>query len=102
MKLRAHIKRQRRWSRKNIGPGQRVEGILKHIEKEVTEVRANPTDLMEWIDIAMLAFDGAWRQGFSARQIESALAEKLEINKSRKFPMMPEDEPSFHEKKEDA
>lgn len=49
------------WSRKTFGTEPRLEGILKHIEKEIVEVRKDPTDVKEWIDIAILALDGAWR-----------------------------------------
>lgn len=52
------------WSSKTFGPGMRTEGLLKHIAKEMDEVRKNPSDVTEWIDIAILALDGAWRASF--------------------------------------
>lgn len=52
---------QQAWSRKTFGDGRRTEGICKHIEKELDEVRKNPHDFMEWIDVVILGLDGAWR-----------------------------------------
>lgn len=49
------------WSQKAFGPGFHPERVLKHIEKEIAEVRSQPSDVMEWVDIAILALDGAWR-----------------------------------------
>ena len=55
------------WSWKTFGPGARAEGICKHIEKELLEVRAKPDDLSEWVDIILLATDGALRAGSVAQ-----------------------------------
>lgn len=77
---------QAKWSASVFGPGPRTEGNCRHIEKELAEVRANPTDLYEWIDIAMLAFDGAWRAGHSPAEIEAAYRAKLSKNIARIWP----------------
>lgn len=61
MNLTQFLRTQITWSTKTFGHGRRTEGICKHIEKELAEVRANPGDVREWIDIAILALDGAWR-----------------------------------------
>ena len=37
-----HIIRQIIWSRITFGPGPRSEGVLDHIEKEASEIRAEP------------------------------------------------------------
>ena len=79
------LRNQIEWSRSVFGSGRRTEGILKHIAKEIEEVRKEPDDLMEWIDIATLALDGAWRAGHNPEAIAAALQEKLEINKARKW-----------------
>ncbi len=48
-------------AKKHFGPGYNYKGILDHIRKETVEIEAKPEDLEEWIDILLLAFDGAWR-----------------------------------------
>ncbi len=85
------------WSYKTFGTAERYIGVLKHIEKEIEETRQNPHDVMEWIDIVLLAFDGACRMGFTPRQVVNALIAKQEINKKRSWGPIPEtDEPTFH------
>ncbi len=48
----AHLHRQREFSLRTFGPGERTEGVLDHIQKEIAEVRENPKDISEWIDRA--------------------------------------------------
>lgn len=59
----SHLAGQRRWSEATFGPGPRTLGITAHIRKELQEIEDDPTDLTEWIDVAILALDGAWRTG---------------------------------------
>lgn len=68
------------------GTGPRIKGILDHIRKELEEVEEVPTDLEEWIDVILLALDGAWRVGYTPEQITEMLVFKLEKNKRRKWP----------------
>lgn len=82
----AHLTRQREFSERTFGPGKRTDGVTDHIEKELGEVRKNPDDLSEWIDIVLLAFDGAWRHGHSPLAIAQALAAKQAKNEQRKWP----------------
>lgn len=82
----AHLERQIEWSKRTFGDGHRVNGVTKHIEKELAEIRAKPDDLTEWIDVAILAFDGAWRAGYSARHIADALLAKQAKNMARNWP----------------
>jgi hypothetical protein len=82
----AHLHRQREFSLRTFGPGERTEGVLDHIQKEIAEVRENPKDISEWIDIAILALDGALRMGFEPEQIAEALEAKQTKNESRKWP----------------
>ncbi len=109
MTIQKLIETQIVFSTKSFGHGKRTEGILKHIENEIQEVRDNPDDVFEWIDIILLAFDGAWRciayqaELLSASAVSyllnKSLQEKLAENVSRKWgPIPPEDEPSFHVK----
>lgn len=69
-----------------FGPGLKTKSILDHIRREMIEVEAKPCDLDEWVDIILLAIDGAWRCGFSPKQICAALWAKLRKNKLRKWP----------------
>jgi hypothetical protein len=82
-----YIEVQKEWSERVFGPGQRTKGICEHIRKELAEIEQAPADLMEWIDVVILALDGAWRAGHSAESISKALVEKFEINLKRKWPM---------------
>lgn len=81
-----HIYRQKEFSEKTFGPGDRFDAIMDHLEEELEELEENPEDLMEWIDCLSLILDGIWRQGFSAENIAYHLREKLEINENRKWP----------------
>lgn len=82
----AHLHRQRVFSDSTFGPGKRTAGVLDHIRKELTEIEASPGDLTEWVDVVLLALDGAWRAGFEPEQIAQAIAAKQERNESRKWP----------------
>lgn len=82
----SYIERQIAFSRQAFGPGPRTSGILDHITKEITEVRAAPDDVEEWIDLAILAIDGAWRCGGTPEQIIATFHAKLAKNESRTWP----------------
>jgi hypothetical protein len=82
----AHLRHQRVWSEKTFGPGDRTEGVVDHIRKELDEVLATPSEVTEWIDIIILALDGAWRTGHQPEEIIAALVAKQEKNESRKWP----------------
>lgn len=84
--LRQHLKRQREWSGKVFGPGPRTQGVVDHIRKELCEIEADPLDIMEWIDVVILALDGAWRAGAYPDQIISALVAKQTKNEGRSWP----------------
>ena len=91
------IDSQRKWSLKNFGPGPRTEGNIAHIKKELDEIRANPADLTEWIDVILLALDGAWRAGYEPEEIIKELREKHLINLGRKWPEKNEyNKPVYH------
>lgn len=82
----AHLTRQREWSKATFGPGKRTLGVIDHIRKELAEVEADPTDLSEWVDIIILAFDGAWRHGGKPQQIIDAIVAKQARNEARTWP----------------
>lgn len=77
---------QREWSAATFGPGTRLAGILDHLRKELREVEANPTDVEEWVDVVILALDGAWRAGHEPEAIVEALVGKYARNRARVWP----------------
>lgn len=78
--------RQRDFSERTFGPGTRAKGVVDHIRKELLEIEEKPDDLTEWIDVTILALDGAWRAGYTPDQIISALVAKQAKNEARKWP----------------
>jgi hypothetical protein len=86
------------WSDKTFGEGKRTIGLVKHIQKELNEILENPTDLVEWCDVVILAFDGFRRAGGSPSQFLSEISNKILKNFSRKYKMVPEDQPSEHDR----
>lgn len=82
----AHLKRQRDFSLNTFGPGPRTKGVLDHIRKELAEIEADPTDIMEWVDVIILAFDGAWRAGWEPAAIVEAIVAKQTKNEARDWP----------------
>lgn len=86
MNLKKYIELQHKWSQETFGPGVRDEGISNHIIKELHEIAESPGDLMEWIDVIILAIDGALRNGHSPEDICQAMADKQKINFSRQWP----------------
>jgi hypothetical protein len=54
-------------------------------------------DLIEYIDVAFLALDGAWRAGYTPAQIVEGMLYKQKINNERQWPAPTNsDEPVFH------
>lgn len=86
MNLIRHLHRQRKWSERTFGPGRRTEGILDHIRKELAEVDEDPDDLVEWVDVVILALDGAWRHGHTPETIAAAITAKQARNEQRTWP----------------
>jgi hypothetical protein len=74
------------WSLATFGPGDRYEGVVAHIRKELGEIEKDPTDLVEWVDVALLAMDGAWRAtGADGERFVEALLAKHRENLARKW-----------------
>lgn len=99
--LTAHLRRQRTWSDLTFGPGERTAGVIDHIRKELIEVEAAPHDTSEWIDVAILAFDGAMRAGATPEQVAAALKAKQDRNEGRTWPdwrTMPKDQAIEHDR----
>lgn len=77
------LRANREWSLATFGPEIETERLLKHIGLELDEIRKDPLDLVEWVDVALLAFDGAWRAGYSPEEVALALVAKSEKNRGR-------------------
>jgi hypothetical protein len=93
------MREKHHWSLETFGPGRRTEGVCRHIEKELQEVRKAPGDLVEWADVLLLALDGAMRAGFSPEEIWMALQYKQNKNMARTWPAPgPEDQPVEHDR----
>ena len=82
----AYLEHQREFSLATFGPGARTLGILDHIRKELLEIEAEPDDLGEWVDVIILAFDGAYRAGHEPQAILTAIAAKQARNEARTWP----------------
>lgn len=83
-----YIQRHAEWSFKTFGPcsGDDHIRLCRHIEKELAEIRCNPLDCEEWVDVMILAIDGAVRSGHSPLAIAYTLREKQETNTKRTWP----------------
>lgn len=96
-----HIQRQKEWSSTTFGPGRRTAGVIAHIRKELDEIAADPTDIGEWVDVIVLALDGAWRAGGQPQEIIDAIVAKQARNEARTWPdwrTMTEDDPIEHDR----
>lgn len=86
-----HLASQQKWSAQTFGPGMRTKAIVDHIGKELYEVLDDPEDLTEWIDVIILALDGAWRCCEATNRpltdINETLIIKQLINQSRDWPV---------------
>ena len=81
-----HLHRQISFSERTFGPGERTAGVVDHITKELAEVLEGGGDLEEWVDVVILALDGAWRSGHTPEQIVSAIVAKQTKNEGRIWP----------------
>lgn len=82
----SHLVRQRAFSEATFGPGARTAGVIDHIRKEPREIEAAPDDLSEWVDVVILALDGAWRRGYEPHDILCAILAKQAKNEARTWP----------------
>ena len=92
------------WNFNTYGPGERLTGTIEHIKEELTEIEKEPHDIVEWVDVIMLAMNGALRHGHEPQDIIDAFFKKLEKNKARKWQNwqeVPEGQPIKHIKDED-
>ena len=80
-----HLHRQIAFSARTFGPGERTAGVVDHITKELYEV-LDGGELEEWVDVIILALDGAWRCGHTPEQITAAIVAKQTKNEGRTLP----------------
>jgi hypothetical protein len=84
-----YVNTQLEWSEKMFGEGNRRVGTIEHIRRELTEISEATTRqdaLREWVDVVILALEGAWREGFTAEQVVTAIVEKQLVNRRRTWP----------------
>lgn len=76
-----------------------TQKLLKHIRKELVEIENTPRDVYEWVDVMILAIDGAYRNGHSAKEIATALVMKQRKNQTRTW-VIPADptQPNEHDR----
>lgn len=95
--------RQFEWSLNTFGGDYRTAGLIAHLRKELLEIEADPTDAVEWIDVALLALDGAWRcQKITGARVAQLMVEKMAKNRARKWSVAKGDEPSEHVRDDQA
>lgn len=83
----AHLQRQIDFSLETFGPGDRRQGVLDHIRKELKEIEADgDAKSDEWFDVVILAFDGAWRAGWLPQEIIDGIVAKQTKNEGRVWP----------------
>lgn len=86
-----------RWSTKTFGEGKRTRGLLEHLRRELAEIEQNPDDLVEWVDVILLAMDGYQRHG--GRTLLEDLRKKHNVNMRRTWPSPEsEDHPAEHDR----
>lgn len=81
----SYISEHADWSFRTFGPstGHDTERLCRHIEKELQEIRDNPLDCEEWVDVIILAIDGALRSGHAPLVIANTLQWKQKKNMER-------------------
>lgn len=78
------LQNKNEWARRTF-PTCTVKGILAHIRLELIEVEKKPDDLEEWVDVILLALDGAHRAGYSPQQVVKELQRKQRVNEDRQW-----------------
>jgi flavin-dependent dehydrogenase len=62
MDFEQHLIRQMAFSHATFGPGERQQGVIDHIRKELIEVETSNGEASEWVDVVILALDGLTRR----------------------------------------
>lgn len=77
--LAQYITELKAWQLATFGTGERTQALIKHIRKELREIEQNPGDLMEWVDVMILAIEGAWRSGGKVAEWQANLVNVVYI-----------------------
>ena len=76
-----------------------LKGVITHLECEIQEVKADPTDLEEYADIMLLVFSAFVKMGLSYNVLEKVVWDKIKKNERRKWEATKDpDQPVFHKK----
>ena len=87
-----------KWSDSVWGENRPPNGTVNHLVEEAAELAENPTDIMEYVDVIMLAVDGLRQAGFDFAEFTDAAIKKLAINKAREWGPVDENGVSRHVK----
>lgn len=60
-----------------------VDDLCGHIMESFSWTRLNPTDIMQWADILLYAFEGAWRSGLDIPEITGRIGEPGSFDSSK-------------------
>lgn len=102
--LAEHLVRQRAFSLATFGPAYSAAALCDHIGKELVEIRESNGDLSEWVDVIILALDGALRSGAGPQKVIEAIVAKQTKNEGRTWPdwrTAPADKAIEHDRSED-
>ncbi len=88
------------WSEKNFGTSDESGpvGPLRHLSKEAIEASQNPSDIMEFADIAFLFLDSMRRAGHTAEDLAEAMDAKQAILEKRVYRKSGVDQPVEHDR----
>lgn len=85
MELEKKLRELQAWSLRTFGGDRPLQYNVNHIRSELVEIEADPHDVIEWMDVAILAFDGAMRAGHSPDKVVQAFADKIAIIQKRRY-----------------
>jgi hypothetical protein len=77
-------------------PGQTLAGVLKHLEREVGELRENPADEKEWADVLILLIAALYRRGITTDELFAIAHAKVDENETRTWPVQPDADGVYH------
>lgn len=95
-----------RWQMKQFGFLPERAGTLKHLEKEIDEIKSDSSDPDEWTDIVFLGIQGLWKtlrekyphlnEDDITNVMLFSVAQKLTINLARMWPAADPTRPVEH------
>lgn len=79
-----------------FGDRQTIEGVISHVDEEVVEIKADPTDRKEWLDLMTLGVSAFRRLGDTPESLAEAWRGRLEVLKGRTYPDWRTADPDKH------